>query len=135
MFINAKGGSVIAGNATKDPEYKLVGDKSTPLFKLSLAIGRDEQGETIYADVAAWRNLAEYLNGCGIRKGDPIAAFGTWSKRDGNNGKTYWTFNADFISVLGTGSPGGASEQGGASGDNPTDAEPYDFGEMPDFMK
>jgi hypothetical protein len=131
MYINSKGGSVVAGNATKDPEYKLVGDKRTPLFKLSLAIGKDESGESLYADVAAWRNLAEYLNGCGIKKGDPAVAFGTWSKRDGGNGKIYWTFNADFVSVLGkTKTSASGSPQGEASG-----GDSYDFGEMPDFMK
>jgi hypothetical protein len=136
MYINEKSGSVVAGNATKDPEYKLVGDKHTPLFKLSLAIGEDEQGKPVYADIAAWRKLAEYLNDCGIRKGDPIAAFGTWSKRDVGNGKIYWTFNADFISVLGkTGSPGCAPVQGGVSGDKQPDGDPYGFGEMPEFMK
>ena len=130
MYINSKGGSVIAGNATKDPEYKLVGDKQTPLFKLSIVIGRDEQDSVMYADIAAWSKLAEYLNGCGIRKGDPLAAFGTWSKREVRE-KVYWTFNADFVSVLGkittpgytqSGEPGGSTE------------EQY-FGEMPDFMK
>jgi single-stranded DNA-binding protein len=130
MYINSKGGSVVAGNVTKDPEYKIVGDKQIPLFKLSVAIGRDEQDSAMYADIAAWRNLAEYLNGCGIRKGDPIAAFGTWSKREGNNGKTYWTFNADFISVLGT-----INSPSGVSSDNAPGESSYDFGEMPDFMK
>jgi hypothetical protein len=131
MFANFKGGAVIAGNATKDPEYKLVGDKRTPLFKLSVAIGKDEQGVTTYADIAAWRKLAELLNGYGIKKGDPIAAFGTWSKKDGDNGKVYWTFNAEFVCAFNK-MPvvsGGAAQ--GAGGDD----EPYDFGEMPDFMK
>jgi len=134
MYINLKGGSVVAGNTTKDPDYKLVGDKQTPLFKLSVAIGKDENGESMYADIAAWKNLAERLKDCGIKKGDPIAAFGTWSKRDAGNGKTYWTFNADFVSILGKmQTPVSGSPQGSESG-NSADTD-YDFGEMPDFMK
>jgi single-stranded DNA-binding protein len=131
MFINSKSGSIVAGNATKDPEYKLIGDKKTPLFKLSIAIGKDEQGGTMYADIAAWRKLAELLNGYGIKKGDPVAAFGTWSKKDSDNGKVYWTFNADYVSVLGKMSVGSPSDSAGTETDEP----PYDFGEMPDFMK
>jgi single-stranded DNA-binding protein len=132
MWINSKSGSVIAGNLTRDPEFKRVGDKKTPLLKIALAIGRDEQGNNIYADVAVWNRHAELLNGVGLRKGDPIAAFGTWTKKDGNNGKQYWTLNADFVSVLNI----RAAAMGGAPGATESGLpDDLDFGEMPDFMK
>ena len=132
MWINSKSGSVVAGNLTKDPEYKRVGDKKTPLLKIGIAIGKDEQGNNTYADIAAWNRLAELLNGYGLRKGDPIAAFGVWAKKDKGE-KTYWTFNADFISVLN-------GKAAAAPGETPETAEnglpgDVDFGDMPDFMK
>ena len=132
MWINSRSGSVVAGNLTKAPEYKRVGDKKTPLVKLSLAMGKDEQGNTKYADVAAWNRLAELLNGVGLRKGDPIAVFGIWVKKEGSNGKQYWTLNADFVSVLNSRA---AAMDGtpGATGNGLSDDD-Y-FGEMPDFMR
>jgi single-stranded DNA-binding protein len=132
MWNNTRGGSIVAGNLTKDPEFKRVGDKKTPLMKLSLAIGKDEQNSTKYADVAAWNRLAELLNGVGLLKGDPIAVFGVWAKKDGNNGKQYWTLNADFVSVLNI----RAAALNGAPGatGNGMPGEDY-FGDMPDFMK
>lgn len=132
MWNNSKSGSTVAGNLTKDPEFKRIGDKKTPLLKLGLAIGKDEQGKTTYADIAAWNRLAELLNGYGLRKGDPIAAFGVWTKKSGNNGKEYWTLNADFVSVL--------NSRATAPGEMPSVPEnglpdDVDFGDMPDFMK
>lgn len=132
MWINSKSGSVVAGNATKDPEYKCVGSKKTSLLKLSIAIGKDEQGNNTYADIAAWGKLAERLNELCVRKGDPIAAFGVWAKKD-SNGKTYWTLNADYVCAFGNGI---------IMSTGPVDTSPeigtpdgIDFGDMPDFMK
>jgi single-stranded DNA-binding protein len=132
MWNNTRGGSIVAGNLTKEPEFKRVGDKKTSLLKLSLAIGKDEQGSTKYADVAAWNRLAELLNGVGLHKGDPIAVFGVWVKKDGNNGKQYWTLNADFVSVLNS-RAAALNDAPGATGNGMPD-EDY-FGDMPDFMK
>jgi hypothetical protein len=133
MWINSRGGSVVAGNLTKDPEFKRVGDRKTPLLKLSLAIGKDEQGATKYADVACWNRFAELLDGVGLRKGDPIAVFGTWAKKDGSNGKLYWTLNADFVSALNGKSAMALDEPPCAT----ESVMPGDdcFGDMPDFMK
>jgi single-stranded DNA-binding protein len=134
MWINSRSGSVVAGNLTKDPEFKRVGDKQTPLFKLSVAMGKDEQGSNIYADIAAWNRLAELLNGVGLRKGDPIAAFGIWTKKDGNNGKQYWTLNADFVSFINSRAAVMDSAPGVTRNGMPDDLD-LDFGDMPDFMK
>lgn len=132
MWINSKGGAVVAGNITKNPEFKHVGDKNRPLFKLSIAIGKDEQGEKKYADIAAWGRLAEHLNELGLQKGDPVTAFGLWEKRD-SKGKTYWTLNADFVGAY----PGGGVVKtvppSGTPGQNSPDD--VDFGDLPDFMK
>lgn len=137
MWINSKCGSVVAGNVTKYPEFKHVGDTNRPLFKLSIAIGKDEQGEKKYADIAAWGRLAERLNELGLQKGDPVAAFGLWEKRD-SKGKTYWTLNADFLIayngggiVRATASSPAPGAQGSAEQDDGMD----EFGDMPDFMK
>jgi single-stranded DNA-binding protein len=132
MWNNTRGGSIVAGNLTKDPEFKRVGDRKTPLMKLSLAIGKDEENGTKYADVAAWNRLAEILSGVGLRKGDPIAVFGVWVKKDGNNGKQYWTLNADFVSVLNS-RVAALNAAPGATGNGV--ADDMDFGDMPDFMK
>lgn len=132
MWINSRNGSVVAGNLTKDPEFKLVGNKKTPLLKIALFIGKAEQGNNVYADVAAWNRLAELLNGVGLRKGDPIAALGIWTKKDGNNGKQYWTLNADFVSVLNSRAAAMNGAPGAAGNGLPNDDY---FGDMPDFMK
>ncbi|GHV35032.1 hypothetical protein FACS1894187_06850 [Synergistales bacterium] len=132
MWINTKSGSVVAGNVTKDPEYKRVGNNNTPLFKLSIAIGEDDDGKKKYADIAAWGRLADKLSTLGIQKADSIAAFGIWVKKD-SNGKTYWTLKADFVMAFNNRAvaPNEASS-GGAQEHDPDD---MDFGDLPDFMK
>ncbi len=127
MWINTKDGSTVAGNVTKDPEYKRVGQSNRPLFKLSIAIGEDEKGKK-YADIAAWGKLAEKLNALGIVKGDPVCAFGRWDKRD-SNGRTYWTLNADFVMAY----PGGGFVRTDAPAPQ-GDPDAADF-DLPDFMK
>ena len=127
MWINSKSGSIVAGNLTKNPEFKYVGNKRTPLLKISIGIGKDEQGKAIYADIAAWNRLAELINRYDLCKGDPIAVFGVWAKNTANNGKVYWTLNADFISVLSS-KPDTTHKENELPND-------MDFGDMPDFMK
>ncbi len=137
MWINSIAGSVVAGNLTKDPEYKRVGQSNKPLFKMSVAIGEDKTGKK-YADIAAWGKLADKLNALGLAKADPICAFGIWSKKD-SNGKTYWTLNADFVMAYPGGRANAGTPFGGNSGTQPaTQDDPddgMDFGDMPDFMK
>lgn len=141
MWINSKGGAVVAGNITQDPEFKLVGQNGDrPLFKFSVGIGKDEAGQKKYADVVAWGRLAEILKTLGLQKGDPVAVYGLWESKAGKNDKTYWTLQADFVSTYpgkGTVMAGGAPI-GGAPG-QPQAAQAQDdgmdFGEMPAFMR
>jgi hypothetical protein len=133
MWLNSKSGSVVAGNVTKDPEYKRVGKNNMPLFKLSVAIGKDEQGNKKYADIAAWGRLAERLSEYAIRKGDPVTVFGVWEKKESNIGKVYWTLNADFVCAFNnraviTDEPNDGFEDIGMP-------DGIDFGELPDFMR
>jgi single-stranded DNA-binding protein len=87
-----------AGNATKDAELKHVGEKNTALGKFSIAAGKRKDTTTIFLDIAAWRNLADYA--AGVCKGDSVCAIGRMESRE-YNGKTYHTLNADWLNVVG----------------------------------
>jgi hypothetical protein len=133
MWINSKNGTVVAGNITQDPEFKLVGQNADkPLFKFSIIMGKDESGQKRYADVAAWGRLAEILRDFGMQKGDPVAVYGLWESRE-SKGKTYWTLQADYISAY----PHRAAFEARDAPISPstTQSDGIDFGDMPDFMK
>jgi single-stranded DNA-binding protein len=138
MWINTKTGSIIAGNATKDAEFKLVGEKKSPLLKISTAIGKDERGDTKYAEIAAWNRLARKLSEYGIKKGDPVTAFGSWESNT-KGGKTYWTFRADDVVAFNNhavAEDSQSSEFEGAGALEGIEAfNDVDFGEIPDFMR
>lgn len=97
MQIGGKGGVLIAGNATRDAEYKLVGSKQSPMCKFGMAIGRDAEDKPIYANVKAWRALAEYA--AGITKGTPVMVAGHIVERE-YNGETYREVEADYLVYL-----------------------------------
>ena len=70
MQANVGDSVMVIGNATRDAEFKHVGDKNTPLTKFSLALGKDKDDNGIFVDCAAWRRLAYCASS--ISKGDTV---------------------------------------------------------------
>ena len=97
MQLSSKGGVIIAGQATRDAEYKHVGAKDTPMCTFGLAVGRDAENKPIYANVKAWRDLAEYA--AGVTKGASVMVLGQVEERE-YEGKVYKAVVADFLVYL-----------------------------------
>lgn len=98
MAKTEKGTEYLAiGNATRDAEYKEVGDKMTPLTKWGMAVGENKDGETRYIDCAAWGRNAP--GGIGIKKGDAVLCYGRLESREYNE-KTYYELRCEFVSVM-----------------------------------
>ena len=89
--------TIVIGNATKDAEMKLVGEKQTPVTSFGLAVGKRQDTTTIFANCKAWRHLATYASG--IRKGDTVIVSGKIETREWN-GKEYTDLNAEWLNVL-----------------------------------
>jgi hypothetical protein len=85
----------IIGAAGKDAEFKHVGEKNTALTSFSLAVGKDAEGITKWAECAAWQKVSSMASG--IKKGDIVLAIGTIKTRE-YEGKTYNTLNCEFVS-------------------------------------
>jgi hypothetical protein len=86
----------IVGAAGKDAELKHVGEKNTVVANFSLAIGKDAEGKTRWAECAAWQKLSSYA--AGIKKGDIVLAIGTIkSSKSESNGKIYNTLDCEFV--------------------------------------
>jgi single-stranded DNA-binding protein len=86
----------IVGAAGKDAEFRHVGDKNTALTTFSLAVGKDAEDKTKWAECNAWTKLSSYA--VGIKKGDIVLAIGTIkSNVSESNGKTYNTLNCEFV--------------------------------------
>jgi single-stranded DNA-binding protein len=90
---------MIIGNASKDAEFKHVGEKQTPNSKFSLIIGKDADNKSIFVDCEAWSRLAYIASQ--IQKGDIVMAIGTVKTRE-YNGKTYKTLTADWVDIKGS---------------------------------
>lgn len=107
MYLKTKSGITIAsGRLPKDAEYKLVGDKNTPLCKFGIAANetRDETGEkhTTWCNCVAWRDVAEAASR--LRKGDTVLVTGMTASRtyEGANGepRTIEECTVNFVSVM-----------------------------------
>ena len=92
-------GVMACGNATKDAELKMVGEKNTPNCKWGMAVGKDKDDNTVFANCEAWGRLANYA--ANIKKGDPVLVFGQMRSREYND-KTYHTLVADFVQFIGS---------------------------------
>lgn len=90
---------IIIGNATKDATYSLVGSKNTPNCKWSMAIGKDANDQTIFANCEAWTRLAGIAKD--IKKGDPVLVIGKVREHE-YEGKTYKTLIADWVQFVGS---------------------------------
>ncbi|MDX5895173.1 single-stranded DNA-binding protein [Rubrobacter radiotolerans] len=107
---------ILAGNVTRDPELKLVGD-GVPVCSFGLAVNRvraRDRDVVDFFDVSAWRELGETVANY-KKKGDPILVEGrlqyrTWKAEDGSK-RSKVDVIADSIQFLGRG--------GGESGEDP----------------
>lgn len=102
MVISTKGGTLVIGTATKDAEFKLVGEKQSAMCTFSLAAGKREDTTTIFVNCKAWRKVAEVASA--IRKGDPVFVAGTISEWTNNNGVVFKTLDAEYVDRISTGS-------------------------------
>jgi single-stranded DNA-binding protein len=92
-------GVMACGNATKDAEYKLLGEKNTPNCKWGMAVGKNADDSTIFVNCEAWGRLANHA--AEIKKGDPVLVFGQIRSHEYND-KTYHTLVADFVQYIGS---------------------------------
>lgn len=89
---------IVAGKAIKDAEYKLVGDKQSPICSFSLNVGKRKDTTTIFVNCKAWYALAKYSQD--ICKGDTVVVIGHTESRE-YNGKTYTDLTAEWLNVVG----------------------------------
>ena len=96
-------GVMVAGTATKDAEFKTIGEKNTPLTSFSLAVNK-------YGDPAVYVNCkafgeraANYARG--IKKGDLVCALGHVESRE-YEGKEYKDLNCQWLNFIGISSAG-----------------------------
>ena len=91
------GSIMVAGRATRDAEFKVVGEKQSRLCKVGLAVGKRKDTTTIYVEIAAWHALASVL--AAARKGDAVLVVGRLTEPREYNGKSYQDLEAEFLSV------------------------------------
>lgn len=97
MQTRFKDGSVmVVGGCSKDAELEYVGQDGKRICKLGLAVGKREDGSTIWVNVVAWHDTAEVL--ASAQKGQQVLVIGQLKQRE-YNGKTYTDLVADFVSV------------------------------------
>jgi len=88
---------IVAGKAIKDAEYKVVGDKGSPICSFSLNVGKRKDTTTIFVNCKAWYALAKYSQD--IRKGDTVIVIGHTESRE-YNGKTYTDLTAEWMNII-----------------------------------
>lgn len=97
MQTRFKDGSVmVVGGCSKDAELEYVGQDSKRICKVGLAVGKREDGSTIWSNVVAWHDTAEVLSSA--QKGQQVLVIGYLKQRE-YNGKTYTDLVADYVSV------------------------------------
>lgn len=90
---------IIVGNATKDGEFKHIGEKQTPNCKWGVCIGKDKDENGIFVNCEAWRRLAHVASE--IKKGNPVLVIGKVQEREYND-KIYRTLVADWVQMIGS---------------------------------
>lgn len=91
-------GVIITGNASKDAEFKRVGEKQSPNAKWGVAVGKDTEDKAIFVNCEAWGRLA--YKASEIQKGDPVLVIGKLESHV-YQGKTYYTVVAEFLQYIG----------------------------------
>ena len=77
---------IVVGKAIKEPEYKRVGSKDSPVCSFCLNVGKRKDTTTIFVNCKAWYKWAEYAKS--MEKGDDVIVIGHKEERE-YNGKTY----------------------------------------------
>lgn len=95
MQITGNGGVIVAGTATRDAESKFT-QSGKAVTKFGVYIGK-ENGESKYANVVCWDNLAVYA--APIAKDCNVIVAGRITQRE-YNGKTYTDIVADWINYI-----------------------------------
>lgn len=97
MQAKFKDGSVmVVGGCSKDAELEYVGQDGKRVCKVGLAVGKKDDGSTIWVNVQAWHDVASCL--ATARKGVQVLAIGHLRERE-YNGKTYTDLVADYVSM------------------------------------
>lgn len=70
------------GNLTRDPEYKTISERELVTFRIAVnePVGNGKE-ETVYMDVDAWGNHANYARGVDLVKGDRVVVEGRLRQR------------------------------------------------------
>jgi single-strand binding family protein len=92
------GSVMVQGTCTKDAEFVIRGENHTHITNFSLAVGKNKDTTTIFANCKAFGRLANIA--AGIRKGDSVLAVGKTKSRE-YNGKTYTDLLCDWIGYAG----------------------------------
>lgn len=92
MVLKSNSGVLVCGSLARDPQFRTVGQKQTPLLKLSVRYGSDENRKGKYIEVDVWGNQAIALNGM-LKSGDPVIAVGEKIEQREYNGKFYYSIN------------------------------------------
>lgn len=95
---------LLQGNAARDAENAPVNGK--PHSRVSVAVKRNEQGETLFVTVNGWRDHADDV--LRVRKGDSILCVGPLKDRTYND-KLYYDLDVEFICMSGAGIAGAYS--------------------------
>ena len=93
---------IVAGKAIKDAEFKIVGEKQSPVCSFSLNVGKRKDTTTIFVNCKAWYGLANYSKY--IQKGDSVIVIGHTEERE-YNGKTYTDLIAEWLNFVGNDTP------------------------------
>jgi single-strand DNA-binding protein len=92
----------LMGRVGKDPDYRTIGTKNTPIATFSLATSEfisKEDVRTTWHNIKCWSKAAEYVNSK-VRKGDEVFISGKLeveSWEDKNGAKVYKTVVNAFI--------------------------------------
>ncbi|SBW02543.1 conserved hypothetical protein [uncultured Eubacteriales bacterium] len=97
MQTQFKDGSVmVCGGCSRDAKLEYVGDAKKRICKVGIAVGKNEDTTTKWANVVAWHDTAAVLSKA--KKGDSVFVIGKLNTRE-YNGKPYTDLVADFVSV------------------------------------
>lgn len=84
--LTPQGDWLFAGFVAKDAVYKTVGERETPLCEFSVNCGKKENGDAIFINCKAWRDLAGVFSE--LLKGDSFCGIGKEKKRE-YQGRTF----------------------------------------------
>ena len=117
---------LVVGTACRDAEVKLFSDGEKRVCKVSVAAGKRQNTETIFARLNAWNRKSPMLSNA--KKGDAVLAIGGM-KTSEYNGKTYIDIDCEFAQIAGA--SGSIDRLAAAVNANfPTNVSAEDFEEL-----